>query len=135
MLHKHQQLFALILCLMSPDTTHMKHSHIVWLIGTSPSPSTPLHTNYKNPSSTFTQSLPHLPPWSEQSSARHPGGILLPRLHQESHARASVRFPFSGRIVLTLYLKKLCVTYRFHLLHLMNQLSQYYSSVFFGFIY
>lgn len=135
MLHKYQHLFALILCLISPVTTHIKYSHTVWLIGTPPSPSTPLHRNYKNPSSMFIHSLPRLLSQSEQSSARHPAGIFLPRPYQESHARASVRFQFSGRIVLKLYLKKLCGTYRFHLLHLKNQLSQYYSSVFFGLIY
>lgn len=135
MLHKHQYLFVLILCLISPDTIHMKYSHIVWLTRTTPSPSTPLHTNYKNPSSTLIQSLPHLLPWSEQSSARHPGDIFLPRLYQELHTRAAIRFQFSGRIVLKLYLKKLHVTYRFYLLHFKSQLSQCYSSVFFGFIY
>lgn len=42
MLHEHQHLFILILHLVSPDTINMKYSHIVWLIGTPPSPSPPL---------------------------------------------------------------------------------------------
>lgn len=59
----------------------MKYSHIVCLKGT-PLSSTPLHTNHKIPSSTIIPSLPRLLPQSEQSSARHPRGILLPRFHK-----------------------------------------------------